>query len=481
MIAEFLLIEGLLLHKLKAESARRLWLKHQMQYLLSFISTFVWALPLLLPMNRQLQASIRSERMSWERFQEGSTALDLWVRGILRPEDGHVFQSISFIGVIAVLLIIVGFIALIVRLVKLRGVDAITRMLLVSSVLMAVTFSWAGNIGPINRLVYEIPYLNQFRWPYKLLIQFYFFTVLFAGFSWDHLAELASKRVRVPRWVRSAIVVGLIAVQFLQFMLLYPFAPIRAVRIHRGEVPWEEPLLNELQDGRIISLGFDYTEEYTAHTLAYDYATLWGLENYSGYDAMVTHRHLEKQEGFGLYSGYYNDLLTEQDTLDEHLEAFRSAGVRYYVVNPSYIDTYGVPDASWKLLESSEHRRVYVDPHAWPIIRADEHPQEPIGQLSRTANILSFSYSLHEPSELVLSVIPQKHFRLSIDGEPVEWRELDEGVVAASEAGEHELELRYIDYEFRQGLFYALGYTLLLAVVIVIVRAENSRVPRRVD
>ena len=358
VIAEFLLIEGLLLHKLKTKSTRRLWFKHQLHYLLSFISTFVWALPLLLPMNRQMQASIRSERMSWESFQEGSTALDLWVRGILRPEDGHVFQSISFIGLVALLLLGMGFIAMVVRMIQLRGVDAISRILLVSVVLMAVTFTWAGNIGPINRLVYEIPYLNQFRWPYKLLIQFYFFTVLFIGFSWDNLAELARMRVQVPRWVRRAVVVGLIAVQFLQFLSLYPFAPIRAVRVQRGEVPWEEPLLDALQDGRIISLGFDYTEEYTTHTLAFAYASLWGLENYSGYDAMVTHRHLEKQGGFGLYSGYYNDLRTEQNTLSERLEDFRAAGVRYYVVNPAYLEAYGVPDASWRLMESSERRLV---------------------------------------------------------------------------------------------------------------------------
>ena len=413
--------------------------------------------------------------MSWESFQEGSTALDLWVRGILRPEDGHVFQSISFIGLVALLLLGMGFIAMVVRMIQLRGVDAISRILLVSVVLMAVTFTWAGNIGPINRLVYEIPYLNQFRWPYKLLIQFYFFTVLFIGFSWDNLAELARMRVQVPRWVRRAVVVGLIAVQFLQFLSLYPFAPIRAVRVQRGEVPWEEPLLDALQDGRIISLGFDYTEEYTTHTLAFAYASLWGLENYSGYDAMVTHRHLEKQGGFGLYSGYYNDLRTEQNTLSERLEDFRAAGVRYYVVNPAYLEAYGVPDASWRLMESSERRLVYEDPHAWPIIRVKEHPQEPIGQISRTANTLSIRYTLPEASELALSIMPQENYRLSIDGEEVEWRELDGVLVVSSDAGDHELEIRYIDYEFRQGLFHALAYTLLLAVAICLVRRAPAR------
>ncbi len=240
-------------------SRARLW------YLASFAITAILALPLVLPMWQQTRQSVRNGPIDYDTFVSGSTILPLWLKGLTDPYEGHVFQSISFVGLACLAFVLVAAVFLVLAIVRRSWVAARRRrLLIVLCVLGVFSFLWAGSIL-VPRIIYQIPILNRFRWPYKLLIQFSLFLIAFASCGLDLLLD-ALGRMRLLRGRRiflDSAAICLIVIQIIQFGFLYYAHPVRALRIHRETVPWSEPLKDQLTGGRILSVGFDYTSEYT--------------------------------------------------------------------------------------------------------------------------------------------------------------------------------------------------------------------------
>jgi hypothetical protein len=104
-------------------------------------------------------------------------------------------------------------------------------------------------------------------------------------------------------------------------------------------VPLDEPLKNVMNEGRIISVGFDLNEpnvenrtglySYNAKSLSLNYATLWGLFHFNGYEPMISKHNNEATLGFPRESVSYEVFNKTPLPYDY----FRKWGVRWYVVS----------------------------------------------------------------------------------------------------------------------------------------------------
>lgn len=485
VIFEFLFVEGYAIKEAVKQKPVRFDIKFQLRYLSSFVLTAIWSLPLLLPMYHQMKDSVRGGKLDWATFQSGSTWLGMWVDGLTKPYAGHVFQSISFFGGACVTLVIVGMILWIVSLFSHNKLQIKHRAVMsISLILAIIAFLWAGNIGFINQLIYQIPILNQFRWPYKLLIQCYFFVVIFAGLSLDKLQVGILGFLKEER--RAGVVLSvfvafaLIMTQYLQFSNLYINSDVRAVRIHRESVPWEEPLAQLITGGRIASVGFDYTSQWTAKTLAFDYCTFWDLDNYAGYDAMLQSAQQEAMGGFGSYSGYYDDWGINQSTILERIPELRKSGVKYYVVNTDYVQKYG--GLQLPMIYSDESRVVYEDSFARPLVYWEDNLSDSgIRNLSRTANKLSFYTNQTTADKLILNYIPNEYFHLTIDGKEVAITEGHREMSVELPAGQHFVRLIYRDLIFEIALAVSFSIAFIMITFAIVLKRKGSSVSKYIS
>ncbi len=459
------IFEGLLIllllpggHSLFRPSRARLW------YLASFALTAVLALPLILPMWQQTRQSVRSGPIDYDTFVSGSTILPLWLKGLTDPYEGHVFQSISFIGLACLALGLVAAVFLVLAIVRRPMVAARRRrLLIVLCVLGVFSFLWAGSIL-VPRIIYQIPILNRFRWPYKLLIQFSLFLIAFASCGLDLLLD-ALGRMRLLRGRRiflDSAAICLIVIQIIQFGFLYYAHPVRALRIHRETVPWSEPLKDQLTGGRILSVGFDYTSEYTAHTLAFNYCTFWGLHHFAGYDALLPAVNDRATPGTGAYSGYFDDLGNNRATLVDRLESLRSWGVRWYVVNPEYVRRYG--ELPLVRVAEDADRIVYRDDAALPLAYwADAQDDQGI-TLRHTANTIVLQTDHAYAGTMIVNILWNRYFTATLDGEPLPLAVGDNRPMLFVPEGQHTIRITYRDPYFLAGCWIALSFMLLLAL-----------------
>jgi len=325
------------------------------------------------------------------------------------------------------------------------------------------SFLWAGSIL-VPRIIYQIPILNRFRWPYKLLIQFSLFLIAFASCGLDLLLD-ALGRTRLLRGRRiflDSAAICLIVIQIIQFGFLYYAHPVRALRIHRETVPWSEPLKDQLTCGRILSVGFDYTSEYTAHTLAFNYSTFCGLHHYAGYEALLPAANDRATPGTGAYSGYFDDLGNNRTTLADRLESMRSWGVRWYVVNPEYVRRYG--ELPLVRVAEDADRIVYRDDAALPLAYwADAQDDQGI-TLRHTANTIVLQTDHAYAGTMIVNILWNRYFTATLDGEPLPLAVGDNRPMLFVPEGQHTIRITYRDPYFLAGCWIALSFLLILAL-----------------
>ncbi|NLO37805.1 MAG: YfhO family protein [Clostridiaceae bacterium] len=445
-------------HNLFRPSRARLW------YWASFAMTAIFSLPLVLPMWQQTRQSIRSGPIDYDTFVSGSTILPLWLKGLTDPYEGHVFQSISFVGLACLAFCLVAIFFFLLAIIRRKSMPVQRRRLLaVLFVLGAFSFLWAGSIL-VPRIIYLVPILNRFRWPYKLLIQFSLFLIAFSSCGLDLFLDALSQArfLRGRRLILDIAACCLIVIQLIQFGFLYYAHPVRALRIHRETVPWSEPLKDQLSDGRILSVGFDYTSEYTAHTLAFNYSTFWGLHHYAGYDALLPAANDRATPGTGAYSGYFDDLGNNRTTLADRLEALRGWGVRWYVVNPEYVRRYG--ELPLVRIAEDADRIVYRDDAALPLAYWVNTQEDPGIALSHTANALVLQTNRTHAESLIVNCLWNRYFKASLDGEPIPLAVQDDRPMIFVPEGQHTIRITYRDPYFSAGCRIAWSFLLLLAL-----------------
>lgn len=336
----------------------------------------------------------------------------------------------------------------------------------------ALALLWSSSL-PFNGLLYMLPILNRFRWPFKMAVFLDFFLILIAAVVLAGLAE------RIP-WKRKAkelLLLGLIGVQLLNFLFLYMVMPYRDFGEHHGDsLPLLEPLREELVGGRIVSVGFKVWEPTasnsrsykTAPTLGFNYATLWSLEQFAGYEPFIGKDNDRATLGLNFTAIY-------PSSAPLRVEYLRKAGVCWYLLPPELEEEYGALFASYGIVRRFEDgdRVVFYDPGAVAMV-SFARVAGGVESYSLTTNSIRVETDLEEPGVLVLNYLYHANFRATVDGEPVRLV-ADEGIGMRVEvpAGEHRVVVEYVDPDFRFGLIVSLTGALGLGGVLVLLRVRR--------
>lgn len=256
---------------------RDAWRARFAGYLALDLPTALLGMPFLLPVWAATERSLaRSSPLSYGDFSGFNIPLVLWLFGQLlvfvqlRLPKGTIGASLPYLSYI-------GYIASLLSL----GAAALwekRRMsrpwIIACGVCFLVALLWCSNaIGP---LLYHVPLLNRFRWPFKL--------IYFAGFFQCVVAALVLSLLS-KRWQRIAIA-GFI----VNWIIVFCFLPSHAWRVRKYHVPLKSPWQQSLKNGRyfVISRGAMY--HLSRQHVEFDFAELWGLDNLIGYEPLVSHR-----------------------------------------------------------------------------------------------------------------------------------------------------------------------------------------------
>ena len=429
-------------------------------YLPSYLLVLVFSLPLLLPMAALIFDSVgRDARLPFEEFAGqyypiGQLLLGLFFPFLTVGEGTYASQrnllNLSHIGYVPLAALVAGFF-----LWWRKGRGASRIPVLPFGVSMSLALLWGSSVH-FNRLLYLVPIINRFRWPFKMVVFLDFFLILIgAVFLGDLLGRIPWKRK-----AKELLLLGLIGVQLVNFLFLYVAMPYRDFGEHHGDsLPLEEPLQEELAGGRIVSVGFRIWEPSvgnsrsykTAPTLGFNYATLWSLEQLGGYEPFIRKENARAALGLNFSSIYPSSKALP-------VEYFRTAGVSWYLLPPELEGEYEGLLAAYGMVKrfEDEDRVVFHDPGGEPMVSFLGEDGGVQGW-ELTTNSIRVETELEVPGVLVLNYLYHPNFRVTVDGKPVDLEPLEKvGMRLVVPAGRHKVVVSYVDPEFRLGLVAAL-------------------------
>lgn|GEM_PF-4846830 len=329
------------------------------RYLASYAVTLALSLPLLLPMFHQSAISgDRSAPLSYGEFAVWSAKLRLWLAGIFglgtAAASGTDSQAVleRFLPSYSYCGIAVAAGALWAAFVRPRQLPASAKAALV--LLVAAVCLGAGYF---NRLIYLVPFLNRFRFPYKLLVFASFFLILFGTNGLGRLiAHLKARRL--------AVTLALVFV-LADFSLVYlPGAP-RYITRHTDALPLQNPAAAIGQTERVVSVGDADRQPLGGFNdiAAFDYATIWSVPHFGGYQVLIPK---ENSEHSRLNSA---GVITPAEMTAEQLNIFRMWGVRYYLTDNAVVAGFSAKAADFGLHVFSRNsaNTIFEDTNALPM------------------------------------------------------------------------------------------------------------------
>jgi hypothetical protein len=191
--------------------------------------------------------------------------------------------------------------------------------------------------------------------------------------------------------------------------------------------------------------------------MGFNYATLWGLQYFAGYEVLVAKENLEatlKLEGRSVCNVIPGTKLNIPEIAP--LDYFRNWGVRWYVIDKK---VPLIPTDQLKLLYSDKFRNVLEDSRALPLVFWRDGNGTASYQF-RT-NSIEIKTVRQTEGDLLVNVLANRYFSANIDGVDTSLRRTDDGkMVVTVPQGEHKVEIRYHERDFTKGIAVAL-FTLL--------------------
>jgi hypothetical protein len=464
--------------------ARQRALPFAVQYALHYALVTVMTLPVLLPAIHQIGVSVgRSTPIPWEDYSRTMYNLTDWLNGLVRPwadrgadmlydRNLHVISHVGYLSL--------GF--AVVALAARKSTGA-TRLVALFALLAAVSFLLASN-ELLVRAMYAVPGVNRFRWPFKFVFFTSFYIIVLASFGCDlFLRKLAAGPPAGSRWI-PAVLAGIFCVQAAGVVWLYAILPQRTFGTHLDRVPLVEPKRDALRSGRVVSVGFQFVDAggklygSTAPSLGYNYATLWGLFHFAGYEIMRSERNAQAALGLSGSSiipvdeGRPLDLRT-----DLPLDYLRLWGVRWYLLDG------GVRVANTAGLQPvfrDTSRIVLFDPLARPFVYPTAGDPAAVRAYRFSTNAVEVRAESATSGEAVVNVLYNPYFRGYLDGVEMPVGETAESqILVRFPPGSHTIRVVYDDPWFRLGLWLAaLGVLLAAAGAAVLMLRAGGVQPR---
>lgn len=460
-ILELLVVVGVLLtlpERPLQKEARSL----AVRYGLSWIYVALLSAPLFLPMWRQMGVSaFRRAPMGLREFSFGANLHD-WNEGLLHPysfvQARHfpdVMPSLAHVGFLTVgLMVLAPFLVW-------RAKQEQNRQGLVVVLLLLMILTLSLSMGYFASALYHVPIYNRFRWPFKLLVFANYFEIALAALALDRILVLAG-----VMWRRRLVGALCLAISLINFAVLYVGFSPKPFRTHHEPVPLEEPLRETLRDGKVFTLGYPIAYPRPLYAMGFDYATLWGLFHFAGYEPMVPWANYSLTLGLE----YFSTFLRDPAMLD--WERYRKWGVRYYMVS-NETTKYDAALASKGLtvVHRDADRTLYRDPLAKPLVFWEDGRPDLVDHRIET-NAIYLRVSSKQAGRLCLNFLFHERFRAYVDGRTGSLGSNREGqMVLEVPAGEHSIEVRYRDPDLWIGV--------LIFVVGLIPVAWHARVLSR--
>jgi len=322
-------------------------------YLLLDVPTALLGLPFLLPMWVQAGRSLdRSRPLSYSEFSSLHIPPVFWFLGQL-----FVFIKIHMRKhlVIARSIPYVSYIGYLPALLPLgagmlwKKRSSTRPWLIACGACFAISLLWCWNVlGP---LIYHLPILNRFRWPFKL--------IYFAGFFQCLVAALVLALFS-RRWQRIAIVILVV-----NSIAVFCFLPNHAWNVREHPVPLRSPWQESLKDGRYMVISRNPVFFPLKQYVERNYSVFWGLDNFLGYEPLLPRLNGTVLLGrrmtyFEKFEGSYDGAVDQ--TVLEHL---RKWSVKYVLVDPelSYVSGQ-LAGAGYKVQTVKQGWTLWEDPGA---------------------------------------------------------------------------------------------------------------------
>jgi len=446
-------------HRMKAEG------EFTLNYFLSGLIVALWSLPLLGPMWEAMQTSVdRAGKLSFEAYSNPKYELVDFILNQLIPYFGGV--AASHIGYVFSFSFVAG-IFFLIGLIRKKKIDETVKLMLATLPGFIISMLWAGS-EIFERIIYCIPILNRFRYPMKLIQFAIFFYVIF---TCAFMSQLKFKKT----FAKTAPVL-MVALEVVNLIFVYYLNPVTAYVVRDGNVTQFDNLPEEFYSQKYLSFTTsDDIRNYTGNCkrLAFNYSTLYGYYNQSGYNVMDTEEILLSNSCYEIHditgSVYANDL--------DAVEDFRKLGVGFYVISPECADYFEESFSSYGMVRwfEDEDRVIFKDSEAVPLCFADGGLA-----LNFTENVNSVVVNTDDDfagGSVTINFTHDHRFIATVDGvntEITDSGDYSNMTVLNVPSGSHEIEFKFIDNTFRYCLIISLVGTMVLAIsMIVISRREQ--------
>ncbi len=456
-------------------------LKFIKEYLKGYIYVFVLSLPLLLPMWHQTNiSSSRSGRLQFSTFVSQYFPFDQLLKGLFYPfldvnENTYAsfrnMLNLSHIGYIPIFLIVIGIVdRYIIRKNNIK-VNTVRLFVFIGPALLA--FFWATN-WVFNYIIYLIPILNRFRWPFKLAFYLDFYLIIIAALILSYITKHLFKRKTAKRIILLVITI----LQVVNFGFLYTCFPYKDFGEHHSDtIPLEEKLKDKLKEGRIISVGFDTwtptTENnqvyLTAPTLGFDYATLWGLDYFAGYEPLIPAANAKACLDLN-----FSAIIDYGDPIP--IDYLRKAAVKWYIVPRDRIDEYSKIFIDYGIipLYEDENRVVFYDENANSMFFNSDGEKIKSNYYKVTANKIEISVDMQQSDKVILNYLYNPFFKAYIDGKKTELISEDIQMAVSVPVGKHRVLIKYEDPYLITGAYIAIAFLITLATIYTLVHMRKK-------
>ncbi len=333
------------------------WKARCLGYIAMDLPTALLGMPMLLPVWAEAGRSLeRSRSLSYTAFSSVNLPLPVWLFGQLLvfiqvrvPKDtiGASLPYISYVGYIASLMPL--------------GAESIWKkrhevrpLMIACGVCSALAILWCTNLlGP---LIFHVPVLNRFRWPFKLVFFAGFFQSLFAGLILMFFSR---------KWQRLAVA-GFI----LNWIVVFCLLPNHAWRIRKHNPPLRSPWNERLKGGRYLVVDAGLPAYVSNQFVVRNYSEIWGWDNLLGYEPLVPHLNASELLGrsltdMDLISGTYDGSVDQ--LLLIHLKKW---SVKYVLLGPNRTEyTSELLNAGFKPEVVRQGWTLWEDPSALSRVR----------------------------------------------------------------------------------------------------------------
>lgn len=350
-----------------------------------------------------------------------------------------------------------------------------------SFVAMTLIFLYSG-FPPFIKLQAYMPILSNFRYIYKAMMFFHFFHILAGSLCLTVLMKSVWKNIKFLSTV-------LLTIHVLNFGLLYFIcSPIQWGIPFDTDIPFKDEAVDIIKSDRYASACFTlygdpekniiFPDNY-AKSLAYNFSTYYGMDNYLGYDSIYPVE-FAKQGNVTLNFDYKSII----ELSPENIDIMRSNGVRWYIVNEYDNEKH---DKTVKSLNERGvikkftigDRSIYFDEKAPALVNHSGNPLD----YSLTHNSINIkTHKDFSGGDISILYRYSGNFKTTIDGKIAAVSPAMEnmGMVLNVPSGEHIIKIEYRDNIFTYTFICFIGTYALLFVAMVIFKSRFRKEPQRV-